>query len=248
MPAPCRRLLGLLLTVACPTVAQEPAKPAAAEPRVTAPRADDDPELAPLLDKARAAARGGADGAALLQSKEFGPLRELSAFRALVRERAPVGEVRITLPGEPGRPLVVRGSVLDRSGAPVAGALVYAYHTSSEGWYSDRAPHFSGNGGDVGHARLFAYVRTDKAGRFVLHTIRPGGYPRSDLPEHIHVHVDAGGRPVFGGEILFDDDTRLGAEARAKLPRDFIVAKVGKDAQGLVVEPVLHVDVAGAAK
>src|SRR5262245_50045000 len=144
-----------------PSPAASAPQPAADEPRLTAPRAGDDAELAPLLAKAVDAVRRGADGAVLLTSSEFVALHELTPFRELVRDHAPRGEVRIDPPGEPGEPLVVRGTVKDRGGKPVAHALVYAYHTSAKGWYSDRAPHFSGNSGDVYHARLFAYVQTD---------------------------------------------------------------------------------------
>lgn len=186
---------------------------------MTAPRADDDPVLLPLLEKARRAVADGADGGVLLARAEFAPLHELGAFRQLVRAHAPLREVRVPLEDEPGQPLLVRCRVEDRAGRPVAGALVYAYQTSAKGWYSDRAPHFSGNSGDVGHARLFAYVRTDPHGVFVLHTIRPGGYPRSTLPEHIHVHVDVGDSAVLGTELMFADDPRLKDAARAQAQR-----------------------------
>ena len=36
--------------------------------------------------------------------------------------------------------------------------------------------------------------------------MKPGGYPKSDLPAHIHVHVSANGYRSFGTEFLFDDD------------------------------------------
>src|SRR5262245_9045560 len=216
--------------------AQAPPTPTPAggaeEPRFTAPLADDDSKLAPLLARAREAAKS-ADGGALLASAEFAPLRELTPFRDLVRDHAPRGEVCVCLPDEPGQRLVVTGSVKDGQGKPVADALVYAYHTSAKGWYSDRAPHFSGNSGDVRHARLFCYVRTDEQGRFVLHTIRPGGYPRSTLPEHIHLHIDVGGKPVLGTEVVFDDDARLTKELRERAQHgEYVIVKPTKGAGG----------------
>lgn len=223
-----------------------PATPS--EPRSTAPRADDDAGLAPILAKARQAVTDtGADGAKLLATPEFAPLHELTPFRQLVREHAPVGEVKLTLADEPGRPLTVRGQVTDRQGEPIANALIYAYHTSAKGWYADRAPHFSGNSGDTRHARLFAYVHTDADGRFVLQTIRPGGYPRSTLPEHIHLHIDTNGRPVLVTELLFDDDPRLTSEARDRATRNrFVIQKVERAADGSsTTRPVLAVDPKG---
>jgi protocatechuate 3,4-dioxygenase beta subunit len=38
----------------------------------------------------------------------------------------------------------------------------------------------------------------------VLHTLRPSGYPRGDLPAHIHVETEG-----LVTEILFEDDPRL---------------------------------------
>ena len=72
---------------------------------------------------------------------------------------------------------------------PAKDALVYVYQTSAKGWYSARAPHLSGNGGDQGHARLFGYVVADERGRFEVRTIHPQGYPGTELPAHIHVEV-----------------------------------------------------------
>jgi protocatechuate 3,4-dioxygenase beta subunit len=240
-----RRLTPFVLLLAA-AASQEPAPAPAppAEPRVAAPRTGTEPELAPLLAKAKAAADARADGNALLADAALQPLREVTEFRALVRERAPRGEVRIVPDGEPGTPLVVRGTVRDAARAPVADALVCAYHTSSKGWYSDRAPHVSGSGGDLRHARLFGYVRTDAEGRFVLRTIRPGGYPQSTLPEHIHYHVEYAGKEIGGGEILFDDDRRLDGRARADAARyGGIVTRPRADAGGaLEVRAELRVE------
>lgn len=85
------------------------------------------------------------------------------------------------------------GTVKDNIGKPVTGALVYLYHTDCRGWYAADAPHVLQYEGDMRHARLFGDVKTDKEGKFELHTIKPAGYPKSDLPAHIHVHVTAQG-------------------------------------------------------
>jgi len=222
--------------------AQAPAE----EPRVVAPRTADDPALAPALREMQEMIAKGADGAALMAAPSLQPLREVTVFRRAVEERAPKGEATIAPEGEPGTPLVVRGAFTDLAGKPIEGAVLYAYHTSAKGWYADRAPHYTsngGSGGDVGHARLFAYVRTDATGRFVLRTIRPGGYPRSTLPEHVHWHLSIAGKAVAGGELWFDDDARLTAAMRERAGRDVVIAKPEKDGAGLVVEPTFVVDV-----
>jgi len=224
-------------------LAQDPPPAERPTERIASARTEGDAEIAPLLVKMAEMVKAGADGGALLAAKELQPLREVTKFRETVRERAPKGEVAIAPAGEPGTPLVIRGLIQDSDKKPLAGALLYAYHTSAKGWYSDRAPHFRGDGqgGDVGHARLFGYVRTDDQGRFVLKTIRPGGYPESELPEHIHWHVTVGDTNVAGGEILFEDDARLSAEERQKAGD--AVTKPVKQADGsLLVQPVLTVD------
>jgi protocatechuate 3,4-dioxygenase beta subunit len=235
-----------LLVAAVRAQPPSPAPPVVPASDLTAPRADGDKELAPLLAKAKKAAEGGAGGAALLADKEYVPLRELTAFHHLVRDRAPTGEITMLLPGETGQPLEVRGVVVDQRGKPVANALVYAYHTNQKGWYSDRAPHFSGMDANELHARWFAYVRTDAAGQFVLHTIRPGGYPRSTVPEHIHVHVDLDKKSLFVGGVVFDDDVRLTKEMREQVGRDVIV-KVEKAGDKQIVRPEFKVQVAEPA-
>lgn len=225
---------------------QVPTQPQGSEePRFTAPRTEDDPAIAPLLKEAKAAAEAGSTAQELLANARFTPLHEVTAFRGLVRAAARPATLRLTRADEPGKPIELVGTVVDRKGKPVADALVYAYHTSSKGWYSDRAPHFSGNPNDVAHARLFGYVRTDADGRFTLQTIRPGGYPRSTLPEHIHVHIGSGDKDWRVTEIVFEDDPRLVGEARDNARKNgFVVAKPEARSDGVTVfEPVLTVDV-----
>ena len=64
---------------------------------------------------------------------------------------------------------------------------------------------------------------------FELHTIKPSGYPQSDLPAHIHVHVTAEGYSNFVNEFLFDDDERLVGKIRENsVSNQFIIAKPEK--------------------
>lgn len=219
------------------------------QPRFVPPRTAADAELAPAMKTLRELLDKGVDGQALLAAKELQGLREVAEFRKAVAERAPTGEVVLTVAGEPGTPLVVRGKVADDTGKPLAGALLYAYHTSAKGWYSDRAPHIasSGNaGGDFGHARLFGYVRTDARGDFVLRTVRPGGYPQSTLPEHIHWQVWVDGKSVAVGELWFDDDARLTKAMRERAGRDVVIAKPerSREGEGLIVQATLVIDAA----
>jgi protocatechuate 3,4-dioxygenase beta subunit len=64
-------------------------------------------------------------------------------------------------------------------GTAAAGAIVFAYHTDRGGLYDDpsKGPH---------SWRLRGWARTDREGRFTFETIRPGSYPNSNNPPHVH--------------------------------------------------------------
>src|SRR5687768_3648373 len=47
----------------------------------------------------------------------------------------PASTARIAAPTEPGRPLVIEGTVTTLAGAPAPGTIVYAYHTDDHGLY-----------------------------------------------------------------------------------------------------------------
>jgi protocatechuate 3,4-dioxygenase beta subunit len=101
------------------------------------------------------------------------------------------------------------------------------YHTDHRGYYSndkaarDEAP------------RLFAYLRTDLQGRYEFRTIRPGGYPDSKVPQHIHYEVNAPGRtaPLIT-EFFFPDDPRLTAADRERAAHEKMLATLSRDADG----------------
>jgi protocatechuate 3,4-dioxygenase beta subunit len=86
---------------------------------------------------------------------------------------------RIAPTSEPGDALVVRGQLLNVSGSPAGNAIVFAYHTDRGGLYDkkENGPH---------SWRLRGWVKTDSDGRFTFETIRPGSYPNSNNPPHIH--------------------------------------------------------------
>jgi protocatechuate 3,4-dioxygenase beta subunit len=75
---------------------------------------------------------------------------------------------------------------------------------------------------------LFAqlgYLNTNQNGLFEFRTIRPAGYPNSNLPAHIHVEVAVpGDEPhTFISEILFADDSRLTSDVRERSLREGLV-------------------------
>ena len=130
---------------------------------------------------------------------------------------APPAQARIAPASEPGEPLRIRGTVLAADGKPAAGVIVYAYQTDAGGLYpADPATQQAG----VRHGRLRGWARTDASGGYQFDSIRPGGYPGTSIPQHVHMHVIEPGRCTYYiDDILFTDDPRLGAEERASHDR-----------------------------
>lgn len=125
---------------------------------------------------------------------------------------------RIAPNSEPGRPLIVEGTVRWPDGSLTDGVVIYAYHTNASGVYPRNA-RFAGQAAER-HGMLRGWVRTGPDGRYRFATIRPGGYPDSDAPEHIHVHVLEPGRCTYYiDDVLFDDDPRLTPTKRKDLEK-----------------------------
>jgi len=165
----------------------------------------------------------------ILTDKKYDAVHSETSFRDLIEKYCNAGIISIATDTIPGNKIKVIGTVKNKEGKPVADALVYLYHTDSRGWYAADAPHVLMNEGDMRHARLFGYVKTDKEGKFELHTIKPAGYPQSDLPAHIHVHISATGYRSYGTEFLFDDDERLVGKIRENSIRNnFMISKPEK--------------------
>lgn len=156
----------------------------------------------------------------------FAPLHPRTEFREAVRDRADARPLTIAPPDEPGERLEASVLVRGGDGAPVRAALVYLYQTSAKGWYAADGAHVRANSGDHKHARLFGYARTNDAGAIELRTVRPGGYPRSTLPQHVHVAIEAPGFAPLHTELLFDDDPRLTEVVRKEAASNgFAIAK-----------------------
>jgi protocatechuate 3,4-dioxygenase beta subunit len=113
---------------------------------------------------------------------------------------------RIAPTGERGDAMRILGVVRDRQGKPVPGIIVYAYQTDAGGIYPS---------GSTRHGRLRGWAKADSSGRYRFDTIRPGGYPNSDIAQHVHMHVIEPGRGTyFIDDVVFTDDPRLTPDAR----------------------------------
>jgi protocatechuate 3,4-dioxygenase beta subunit len=91
----------------------------------------------------------------------------------------------------------------------------------------------SGDSGDTRFARLFGYGVTDARGQCELVTVHPTGYPRTDLPSHIHLALEGRERDVRWTEIRFEDCPRMTPAVRAQSVREgLVVVPVEKTADG----------------
>jgi len=142
---------------------------------------------------------------------------------------------RIAPETELGIDLVVHGRAFAADGrTPLAGAVVFAYHTDRDGRYDRR--------GAPAHSwRLKGWARTGDDGRFEFRTIRPGPYPGRRDPAHIHFTLfPADGSRYHAGGLLFDDDKLVSAAEREASRKD---ATFGAVRPVRVDQEVQHVDV-----
>ena len=132
---------------------------------------------------------------------------------------------------EPGTRLTVNGIVVDAAGAPVAAASIYAYQTDAEGYYGVKPE------SDNQRPRLKLFLRSDASGAWSFETIRPGSYPASRAPGHIHFEVSAAGFAPKVFEIVFEGDPFITADMRRNPA--FSVQPI--DARGRVTQRIVLV-------
>jgi protocatechuate 3,4-dioxygenase beta subunit len=96
--------------------------------------------------------------------------------------------------GLSGTPLTVTGYVLSRTCQPIAHALLDFWQADSNGNYDNTG------------FRLRGHQYTDKQGRYSLDTFVPGEYP--GRTRHIHVKVQAPGKPVLTTQLYFPGEAR----------------------------------------
>lgn len=141
-----------------------------------------------------------------------------AVFQGLPKFESLSSRAPIAPRGEPGAPMRIEGTVYDAADLPSAGVIVYAYHTDDRGVYPPDE-RFPGQAA-YRHGRLRAWVVTDAKGRYVFETIRPAGYPGTNIPAHVHMHViEPGCCTYWIDDINFEDDTRLSERDRARRDR-----------------------------
>lgn len=131
----------------------------------------------------------------------------------------------------PGPALYVKGAVLDGKGAPVAGADVDVWHSSSVGLYEQQDPEQTG-------MNLRGMLTTDDEGRFWFKTVKPAGYPLpvegvvGDLlraqgrqhfrPAHLHFMVVKSGFKTLISQVYASDDPFLDHDPQFGVTRTLV--------------------------
>lgn len=115
---------------------------------------------------------------------------------------------RVAAAGEPGERLTVSGLVSGGDGSPIGGASLYVYQTDREGYYGVKPL------SDNRNPRLKLFLRSAADGSWSFDTIRPGSYPGSRVPAHIHFEVSARGRAPRIFEIVFEGDPFITGDMR----------------------------------
>ena len=122
-------------------------------------------------------------------------------------------KITIVSEKEPGDPMIISGTIYAPDGRTALGGInLFVYQTDATGRYST-----SGGGGDNRNTRIHGLVRSGADGRYEFRTIKPGSYPASRNPAHIHAYVSGPGYPEYWiDEYHFADDPFVTNEMRSK--------------------------------
>jgi catechol 1,2-dioxygenase len=139
----------------------------------------------------------------------------------------------------PGPALFFEARLVDRDGAPVAGAEVDVWHASTVGLYENQ---------DEAQAEmnLRGKFTTDEAGRFWFRSIKPVGYPiptdgvvgrllaaqgrHPYRPAHIHALAYKPGYKTMISQVYIDGDPYLDSDVQFAVTTDLVGALVRHDA------------------
>ena len=142
---------------------------------------------------------------------------------------------------EPGERMQIVFHVVDGDGKPLVGAKVSAMQADANG-------HYNPAGWNRMTPRLSTLAWTDRDGRIVFDTIRPGPYPSRTEPAHIHFSVSVPGRaPDRGGgfrTLWFEGDPLLTEERRQWAERDAetVIVPIVRDAGRVLAEHTFVVE------
>lgn len=110
--------------------------------------------------------------------------------------------------------IAINGTVYNPDGSVAPGIIIYIYHTDHTGVYPTKG---NETGWSKRHGYLRGWMKTNEKGEYKFFTLRPGSYPNSKSPQHIHMTIKEPGKSEYWiDEILFDDDPFLTEAERKK--------------------------------
>jgi catechol 1,2-dioxygenase len=131
----------------------------------------------------------------------------------------------------PGPQLLVRVSLEDASGRPVAGAEIDVWHSSPEGLYENQDP-------SQAEMNLRGRFVSDAEGRFDFRSVKPAGYPipvdgpvgelvratrrHNFRPAHLHFMVFKSGFKTLISQVYSPDDPHIDSDVQFGVTRALI--------------------------
>ncbi len=120
-----------------------------------------------------------------------------------------------TLPGyhTDENKLKITGTIFQNDGkTPAKDVILYIYHTNQSGIYPKRG---NESGWAARHGYLRGWIKTTDDGIYTFYTTKPGSYPNSSEPAHIHAIVkESGVSEYYLDDYLFDNDPHLTQKVR----------------------------------
>jgi protocatechuate 3,4-dioxygenase beta subunit len=131
----------------------------------------------------------------------------------------------------PGPELVVRASIADQNGHPVAGAEIDVWHSSPQGLYENQDP-------EQAEMNLRGRFISDQAGCFDFRSVKPAGYPipidgpvgelvratrrHNYRPAHLHFMIHKPGFKTLISQIYSPDDEHIDSDVQFGVTRALI--------------------------
>ena len=112
--------------------------------------------------------------------------------------------------------LKITGTVYQKDGkTPAPNVILYIHHTNENGIYETK-------GDETGWAKRHGYIRgwvkTTSDGSYTFYTFRPGSYPNTSAPQHIHMTVkEPNTNAYYIDDIMFEDDKNLTDDFKNRL-------------------------------
>ena len=112
--------------------------------------------------------------------------------------------------------LKLTGTVFKKDGrTPAENVIIYIYKTDQNGICKTIGDE---EGWAKRHGYIRGWVKTNSDGKYSFYTFRPGAYPNSQEPEHIHVTIkEPHKNPYYIDEFVFLDDPLLTQKAKLNL-------------------------------